>query len=91
MVAVLMISSVLNVAYLLPIPLRGFFGARPSGGGADAAHDAGLGAEPLGAREKVHEAPWPCLFAIVITAAGCVALFLWPEPLYKLLLPIVAN
>ena len=29
MVAVLMISSVLNIAYLLPIPIRAFFGTPP--------------------------------------------------------------
>lgn len=91
MVAVLMFSSVLNVAYLLPIPLRGFFGGRTIDGGGDPVHNPGLGTAPLEPRERIKEAPWPCLFAIIITAAGCVALFLWPEPLYKLLLPIVAN
>lgn len=91
MVAVLMLSSVLNVAYLLPIPIRGFFGGRPARDDSTTTDHPGLGSAPLESREAVREAPWPCLFAIVITAAGCVVLFLWPEPLYKLILPIVRN
>ncbi len=30
MVAVLMISSLLNIAYLMPIPIKGFFGKSPN-------------------------------------------------------------
>ena len=32
----------------------------------------------------VHEAPVPCIIAILLTAAGCLALFVYPEPLYQL-------
>ncbi len=68
LLAVLMISSLLNIAYLIPIPLRAFF-STPRG------NDASSG---------MREAPLPCLAAIVITAVGCLALFFYPEPLYRL-------
>lgn len=67
LLGVLMISSLLNIAYLLPIPIRAFFEK------ADGKKTSGL-----------HEAPLPCLAAIVTTALGCVGLFLYPEPLYRL-------
>ena len=62
---VLLVSSLLNVAYLLTIPVRGFFAAP---------------AEPL---DGIQEAPLPSLLAIGVTAAGCLALFLWADPLYR--------
>lgn len=80
LVAVLMASSLLSLSYLLPIPLRAFFSA-PTGGG----HGAGDGTH-----EQVHgEAPWPCLVAIGITVTLCVAMFLFPEPLYRLSASVV--
>lgn len=72
LLAVLMISSLLNIAYLLPIPIRAFFSA------PDKAHTGG-----------VREAPLPCLIALGISATGCVALFLYPEPIYRLMRLIV--
>lgn len=75
MVAVLMISSLLNVAYLLPIPMRAFFG-KP----ADGAEITGL-----------KEAPLPSLLAICFTAFGSVFLFFFPEPLYRLAQAILGN
>lgn len=69
LLAVLMISSLLNIAYLLPIPLRAFFSTPPSGDIA-----------PGG----VHEAPLFSLVAIIITTLGCLVLFFYPEPLYRL-------
>ena len=73
MVGILMLSSLLNVAYLLPIPFKGFFGK--------AAGDA----QPT----SIKEAPLPCLIAIGLTALGCVLLFFLPGPLLALLEPIV--
>ena len=68
-VAVLMLSSLLNIAYLLPIPLRAFFGKPPPGTHAEGG---------------IHEAPLPCLIALVATALGCLALFFFAGPLYAL-------
>lgn len=67
LLGVLMVSSLLNIAYLLPIPIRAFFRAP-------------AGRPPAGMRE----APVSCLAAIVVSALGCVALFLYPQPLYQL-------
>lgn len=68
-VAVLMLSSLLNIAYLVPIPLRAFFGKPPGG---------------VGNGSGIQEAPLPCLIALTATAAGCVLLFFFAEPLYAL-------
>ena len=73
LLAVLMVSTLLNIAYLLPIPVRAFFEASP--GDAD---------------EGIREAPVACVVALVITALGCLALFLNPDPLYALMSQVVA-
>ncbi|MCG8509542.1 MAG: monovalent cation/H+ antiporter subunit D family protein [Rhodospirillales bacterium] len=77
MVAVLMISSLLNIAYLLPIPIRGFFCEPDDNPG----HGDG----------RIREAPLPCVLAISLTAIGCVVLFFNPEPVYELLSLIFAS
>ena len=69
-VAVLMLSSLLNVGYLLSIVARAFF--LPAG--ADA-KDTG-----------VAEAPLACLIALSITALLCVVLFFSAGSLEALLL-----
>jgi len=88
MVGVLMVSSLLNVAYLLPIPFRGFF-ADPKDNPPIAAnhiHDADHDhSHDHDAITGIKEAPWPCLLAIAITSIGCVVLFFYPEPLADLL------
>jgi len=68
LMSILMVSSLLNIAYLLPIPFRAFF----PGGTAPA--------EPV----KIKEAPLPSLIALCVTAVGCVILFIYPQPLYEL-------
>lgn len=71
--AALVISSLLNVAYLLPIPIRAFF-APPSGDSKTT---------------EIREAPLACMIAITVTAFACLALFFYPQPLYQLLSPVV--
>ncbi|MCP5431396.1 MAG: monovalent cation/H+ antiporter subunit D family protein [Chromatiaceae bacterium] len=63
---VLMLSSLLNVMYLVSIPVRGFFRAPASQG------------------DGIREAPTASLIAIAVTTTGCVLLFFWAEPLYRL-------
>ena len=73
LVAVLMVSSLLSLAYLMEIPLKGFF-YPPD--------------EPPH-HEGVHEAPTPSLIAIVATTVACVVLFVYPEPFYELMTLVV--
>ena len=91
LVAVLMISSLLNIAYLMPIVARGFFLAPPPDRHAEdalanGADGAGTAARANGA---IKEAPAFCLVALCATAAGCIVLFFFADELYRLLTPIV--
>jgi multicomponent Na+:H+ antiporter subunit D len=74
-VAILMLSSLLNIVYLLPIPIKGFFGKAPS--------------NPRSSR--IQEAPLPCLVAMSLTSLGCVVLFFFPDPIFDLLRQIVTQ
>jgi multicomponent Na+:H+ antiporter subunit D len=69
MMSVLLVSSLLNIAYLLPIPVRAFF----PGSGAEA-----------GGSVTIKEAPLPALLAMAITSLACVLLFFWPDIPYEL-------
>jgi len=68
LLATLLLSSLLNIAYLLPIPLRAFF-AR----GGDELEKAGI-----------KEAPIFCLIAIGVTSVMCLVLFFFPQYWYEL-------
>lgn len=61
--AVVLLSTLLNAGYFLPILYRAFF--RPLSAEAQA--------HPHG------EAPWPIVLALTLTAAGTVALFFFPD------------
>ncbi|MDH5759926.1 MAG: proton-conducting transporter membrane subunit [Gemmatimonadota bacterium] len=76
LLAVLMVSSLLSLVYLLEIPVRAFFSAPP----ADSHHGEGI-----------HEAPWQSLAAIVITATATLALFVWPDAFYDLMTLVVER
>ena len=68
-VGVLMLSTLLNVGYLLPIPFRAFFVTPPEGKKA----------------KGVKEAPWPMLVAMAVTSIMCIVLFFVPGPIVGLL------
>ena len=72
-IGVLMVSSLLNVAYLLPVVGRGFF-SRPEGEGD--------------VKPVVNEAPIFCLVPLCLTAFGCFVMFFYADQLYQLLRPI---
>ena len=74
-VAVLMISSLLNIAYLMPIVARGFF--LPPAEGPE--------------RPAINEAPLFCLLALCITAIGGVVLFFLADKMVQVLIPIAQN
>ena len=67
-VAVIVVSTLLNAGYFLPIVFRAFFRAPP---------------EPEHGR-AAGEAPWPIVLALTTTAAGAVALFLFPDVAHML-------
>ncbi len=68
---ILMFSTLLNIAYLLPIPLRAFLKPDPD-------------LKP-GERATMQEAPFACLWAIMLTTITCLVLFLYPAPLTDLI------
>jgi multicomponent Na+:H+ antiporter subunit D len=85
-IAVLMISSILNVVYLLSIPVQAFY-MNPAEEGAKA---QGAGGAPIqwGA---LKEAPILCLAPPLVTAAGAFALFFFADPLYNYLSPLIGG
>lgn len=71
LLGVLLLSALLNFAYLLPIPVRAFF----------------VESEDPTALDGVQEAPIACRIAMAVTASGCLALFCFPGPLHDFLQP----
>ena len=74
-VAVIILSTLLNAAYFLPIVFRAFFRAP-----ADQGHE-----------HKSGEAPWPIVAALTVTAAGTVLMFLSPGIPYALAQLMIAR
>lgn len=69
---VLLMSSLLNVLYLLPIPIYAFFATATNDHHADG----------------LHEAPLACVLPLLFTAVGCLVLYIYPDPVLNLLLMI---
>jgi len=81
--AVLIASTLLNIAYLLPIPLRAFTKPLPV---EDHGHHAG-GHDSHGHSHDDHEhgeAPLACVIPLCVTAALCFVLFLAPGLFHRL-------
>lgn len=78
MIGVLMVSSMLNVAYLLPVFASGFFLEPQSG-------------DETGWRERLAEAPVLCVLPPCITALGCIVLFFYAGEIQAFLAPIVSG
>lgn len=83
MVAVLMLSSLLSLAYLMEIPLRGFFG-KPDEAVGDGEESALGGHDRHGGHGHRRVPKWS-VAAIAVTAAACLVLFVYPEPFYRLI------
>ena len=92
-IVVLMISSLLNVAYLIPVFARGFFGPHDEEKAqmADTHHNDHdhNSADHAASGSRIVEAPLFCVVPLWVTALGCVALFLCADRLYAMLEPIV--
>lgn len=82
-VAVYMVSSLLNVGYLVPVVARGFF--RPS---AELA-PLSVGAAAAPSAGGIREAPLLCVLPPCLTALGCLVLFFYADEVVALLRPIV--
>lgn len=85
LMVILMISSLLNIAYLLPISFHAFF---PNTKGGKGGTDEG---EKLFITNQIKEAPLPSLIAIGITTLGCLTLFIYPQPLFELATAILTS
>ena len=72
-IGVMVISTLLNAGYFLPIVFRAFFREAPS-----VSHAGSSPHTPHG------EAPWPIVLALTTTAAASVALFIFPEIAFTL-------
>lgn len=77
LVAVLMVSSLLNIIYLMPIVARGFF--------------MPVKQDPHHPLEGIHEAPLFCVLPICLTSLGCLILFFYADDLYQMLTPLVMR
>ena len=77
LVGVLMLSSLLNVAYLIPVAVRGFM---PAPGVLDEKVSDG--------RWPIKEAPMLCVVPLCVTAVGCLVLFFFADSLYTFLQPL---
>ncbi|MCX7555054.1 monovalent cation/H+ antiporter subunit D family protein [Marinicella sp. S1101] len=75
LMAALMISSLLNIAYLLPIPFRAFVPKEK------------MSREGI----QIKEAPLPSLLALSLTALICLVLFVYPQPLYELVTSVFST
>lgn len=73
LVAVLLISSLLNMAYLLPVAVRAFFIEEARGT----------------REKEIKEAPLTCVLPLCVTAVGCLLLFFFAADVYQFLSPLV--
>lgn len=82
-ITVVVLSTVLNACYFLPILIRAFFREpeKVIAGHAAGAQYAGLG---QGHGDDHGEAPWPIVLALAITAALTVLLFFFPNVPFNL-------
>jgi multicomponent Na+:H+ antiporter subunit D len=74
---ILLLSSLLNIAYLMPVVARGFF--MPA---SDEGRSQGDG---------IREAPLFCVLPPMITAFGCLLLFFMISPLVAFLAPLIEG
>lgn len=68
LLAVFMLSTLFNIAYLLPVSINAFF-AKPANGEV---------------YNEIKEAPLTMLLAMGFTSLVCIVLFFYPDPFYNL-------
>ncbi|MFT5707922.1 MAG: multicomponent Na+:H+ antiporter subunit D [Oceanospirillaceae bacterium] len=85
LMVVLMLSSLMNIAYLIPIPIHAFFPNLTNN--TEPSQQSARISKPeynSSAIFELKEAPLPSLIAIVITSFACLILFVFPQPLLAL-------
>ena len=91
-VAVLLISSLLSIAYLMPIVARAFFAApKLDDDGRERVHYDAKAFDPSrlwGDESAIKEAPLPMVLALCLTALGALVLFFCADEVVALLSPI---
>ena len=78
----LMVSSLLNIAYLVPIPILAFMAPAGSEDNAEGKDSGGW---------KIKEGPLLCVVPLCITAVGSVVLFFFANQIYQWLIPIIQS
>jgi len=95
LMVILMLSSLLNIAYLLPISFHAFFPELMANTAANKESNTysktAIYSKNKLAGYKIKEAPLPSLIAIVITTLGCLTLFIFPQALFELATAILNN
>ena len=85
---VFMVSSLLNIAYLMPIIARGFFlNPKPSKNSHND-HSENFRFWDGFQIGTIKEAPPFCLLAMTLSSLGCIVLFIYADYIYQLLAPI---
>jgi multicomponent Na+:H+ antiporter subunit D len=83
-VVILMISSLLSIAYLMPVVVKAFFLESSE----DDHHDENHGAETPtkeGFFGQIQEAPLLCVVPLCLTALGCIGMFFGAPYVYNLI------
>ena len=80
LIAALMISTLLNIAYLMPIAARAFFVPTATAPDDHYAEETG--------ESGIREAPIFCVVPLCVTALGCLILFFAGGEIYELLEPM---
>ena len=89
---VYMASSLLSIAYLMPIVARAFFRPEKPSAHAAAHHDAHHDApKRTGRFAHIQEAPLLCVLPLSLTALGCLVMFFLADDLRTLLMGIVGG
>ncbi|MCB9628471.1 MAG: monovalent cation/H+ antiporter subunit D family protein [Sandaracinaceae bacterium] len=90
LVGVLMLSSLLGIGYLLPIPLRAFFFDPPASPAREHGHGHGHDHDHGHAQDHEHGEAHPLMLVpLSLTAVGCLLLFFYSQHVVALLRPLV--
>ena len=83
LMVILMLSSLLNIAYLLPISFHAFF--------PNISANKSIFSISRDQKIQIKEAPLPSLIAIITTTLACLTLFIYPQPLFELATAVLTS